>query len=327
MKNCNNPLISIIIVNYNGKKYLERTLPKILNLNYVNKEIIIVDNGSIDWSIEFIKTFDNVKIIQSPRLREKNYAINLWVRESKWEYIFICDNDLLIVNLFLLEDLLVLYLKIKNIGILWISYKDEWQTITSWYGVFFWNYFIQSKPKLNDEILKKLNGIQIWYPHWIWFFIKKDIWNILWWFDEHFMFWWDDNDLGIKSWSFWFWNYIYTNTIQLHIWLQERVDNDKFIFKFQHQVFSELYVIFKNYTFLNMCKTSFFYTIFLFLKSIKQSVSRAHIWPFLAFLKWYFSLIMNIKLIFMERKKFQSKRKLKNDIFLQIKPPTKKDIL
>ncbi len=49
------PLVSIIIVNYNGYDVLVPCIKSLQKLDYPNFEIIIVDNGSEDASIEFIK--------------------------------------------------------------------------------------------------------------------------------------------------------------------------------------------------------------------------------------------------------------------------------
>jgi glutamine cyclotransferase len=51
------PLISIITVNYNGKKFLSSLFSSILNLNYPSEkiQIIMVDNGSSDGSVGFVE--------------------------------------------------------------------------------------------------------------------------------------------------------------------------------------------------------------------------------------------------------------------------------
>lgn len=53
----NLPFVSIITVNYNGKKYLRKCLDSIYKLNYPkNKfEIIVVDNCSTDDSINYVR--------------------------------------------------------------------------------------------------------------------------------------------------------------------------------------------------------------------------------------------------------------------------------
>jgi len=58
------PLVSIVILNYNGAKYLAQFLPSVLATQYPNFEVVVADNGSTDESIQLVKTsFPTVKII------------------------------------------------------------------------------------------------------------------------------------------------------------------------------------------------------------------------------------------------------------------------
>jgi len=50
-----NPRLSIVILNWNGKSYLEQFLPSVLSTTYSNKEIVVIDNASTDGSVSFIK--------------------------------------------------------------------------------------------------------------------------------------------------------------------------------------------------------------------------------------------------------------------------------
>jgi GT2 family glycosyltransferase len=60
------PLVSIVILNYNGVKYLQEFLPTVLATQYENYEVVVADNGSTDNSISFLQTtFPTVKIITS----------------------------------------------------------------------------------------------------------------------------------------------------------------------------------------------------------------------------------------------------------------------
>ncbi len=43
-----NDLVSVVIVNWNGQKWLERCLDSLKHQTYKNHEIIVVDNGSTD---------------------------------------------------------------------------------------------------------------------------------------------------------------------------------------------------------------------------------------------------------------------------------------
>ncbi len=60
------PKVSVVILNWNGKHYLEKFLPSVLASTYPNLEIVVADNASTDDSIAFVnKTFPQVSIIKN----------------------------------------------------------------------------------------------------------------------------------------------------------------------------------------------------------------------------------------------------------------------
>jgi len=91
------PLVSVIILNYNGKRFLENCLNSCLKTDYPNFEVILVDNGSTDGSFEFAKQrFANcsrlriIRNIENLGFAEGN---NVGLRVANGEYIIFLNND------------------------------------------------------------------------------------------------------------------------------------------------------------------------------------------------------------------------------------------
>lgn len=88
-----NKLVSIIIVNFNGAEYIVDCLESLINQTYENFEVIVLDNNSADNSVELIKKYPFVKLIESTEnlgfAKGNNEAIN----HSKGEYIALLNND------------------------------------------------------------------------------------------------------------------------------------------------------------------------------------------------------------------------------------------
>jgi GT2 family glycosyltransferase len=90
--------LSVIIVNYNGKEYADKCINSVFFSKSNNLEIILVDNGSLDGSIEYLKnkylSFGNRFIRVS---LEKNYgpalARNKGVERANGKYLCFLDND------------------------------------------------------------------------------------------------------------------------------------------------------------------------------------------------------------------------------------------
>ncbi|MCX6717241.1 MAG: glycosyltransferase family 2 protein [Candidatus Taylorbacteria bacterium] len=111
-------LISIITVNYNGKKWLKKLFDSLLCQTYKNFEIIFVDNGSVDDSVEFIKNNykdDRIKIIKSDKNLGFARGNNLGFKSSRGEYILLLNNDTWIGNHFI--EKIYNYLLINNLDV------------------------------------------------------------------------------------------------------------------------------------------------------------------------------------------------------------------
>lgn len=91
-----NPLVSVVIPNWNGKHYLRTCLESLKKLATDNWlfETLVVDNGSIDGSVEFIKeNYPEVRVFSFSKNRGFATAVNLGIKKSKGRYIALLNND------------------------------------------------------------------------------------------------------------------------------------------------------------------------------------------------------------------------------------------
>ena len=93
-------LVSTVIVNYNGKSYLEPCLRSVFDSVHEGLEIIVADNGSSDRSVDYMKSAfatnyvqGNLKIIRNEENLGPAYARNQGVKIAKGEYVAFLDND------------------------------------------------------------------------------------------------------------------------------------------------------------------------------------------------------------------------------------------
>ncbi len=91
--------LSVIILNWNSKHYLNDCLSSILRTSppELEKEIIVIDNGSSDGSVSYIKeAFPGIILIENSKNRGVAAARNQGVAVSKGRYILLLDVDTII---------------------------------------------------------------------------------------------------------------------------------------------------------------------------------------------------------------------------------------
>lgn len=116
IKNSTHTLVSIIIVNFNNKKFLDRSVKSVLNQTYPAKEVIIVDDNSNDGSIELLKKYKkkcNIVINKKKTLYGSFNQINCIskaIKIAKGKLIFFLDSD----DFFSLNKILFIKKKFDN---------------------------------------------------------------------------------------------------------------------------------------------------------------------------------------------------------------------
>jgi GT2 family glycosyltransferase len=95
-------IISVVVLNFNGKRYLEKCLSSLASQTYEDFEVIVVDNASSDGSVDCLKAqFPWARIVKN----EKNLGFaggtNSGIRQARGDYILTLNNDTQVDRCFL----------------------------------------------------------------------------------------------------------------------------------------------------------------------------------------------------------------------------------
>jgi GT2 family glycosyltransferase len=116
----NTPLVSVIVLNFNGENYLERCLFSVLGTKYPNFEVIFVDNASTDSSLRIVKqNFGNdkrLRIFKSPQNLGFSAGNNFGFSHARGDFIVFLNNDT-IADPYWLDALVSTMEKDKTIGL------------------------------------------------------------------------------------------------------------------------------------------------------------------------------------------------------------------
>jgi len=89
--------LSIIIVNYNTKKLLQGCLKSVFkNSQGLKIEVVVVDNGSTDGSVEYLKKQKNVRLVENKKNFGFAKANNQGIKIAVGKYIFLLNSDTII---------------------------------------------------------------------------------------------------------------------------------------------------------------------------------------------------------------------------------------
>lgn len=90
--------VSVIMTVYNGARYLNTTIPEIINQSLRDIEFILVNDGSTDSSLEIMRNYEydfRVRVINLEKNMGQSYARNIGLEKAIGEYVLFldCDDD------------------------------------------------------------------------------------------------------------------------------------------------------------------------------------------------------------------------------------------
>lgn len=89
------PAITVLLPVFNGEKYLRQAIDSILNQTFSDFELLIIDDGSTDRTLEIINSYNDshIKSVRSRKNRGIVYTLNYGIKISRGKYIVRMDAD------------------------------------------------------------------------------------------------------------------------------------------------------------------------------------------------------------------------------------------
>src|SRR3989344_1238973 len=311
------PLISICLLNYNGERYLNKVISGIISLKYSHKEIIILDNKSKDNSLKILEEYKGIKVIKNSINEGYGEGKNKLVDIAKGKYILLLDNDILIKDFNLLNKILNFYLSEKNLAFISFPLIDINKTKTDHYGLF----YSTRKRLVNFEKIKELKPFTIGGFIGGAVFFERNLFSKLGSYDIKYPFNLDDYDLSARSWISGLKIKLYSKTGAIHLGISTRENPDSWSWKNQYYLSGFGRMILKNYSLKNVIFWLPLSIVWIFFKSIKKAFKFRSKKPLLSLILSVCFFIRDLPDTLKQRKIIQSKRIIKEDIFLKIKPP------
>lgn len=300
------PLVSIIITNYNGKKYLIECIELLKSNFFSDFEIIIVDNSSSDGSVSLLKeNYPQIKVLELDKNFGLSIASNFGRKFATGKYLFFYNNDT-IADKEMLSELVKTAESDKNIGICGCK------TLT-----------YDGTRKINCGVPLDIFG----YPYGgekcfyvdAAIFIRSDLFDMMGGFDPAMFLYCEDRDLCWRCWLYGYKVVAVDSAIFKHDSFCTINANGKLITNIKKRFMGEAYtlrMLLKNYSLPVLFKVLPRYLIInmvemiLFIMRGKLSI------PFMVYLRAYLWNIINLKDTLNLRKIIQRNR-IKNDNFIQ----------
>lgn len=213
------PKVSVIVLNYNGKKYLKVCFESLKKTTYPNFEVVMIDNKSTDDSVDYVKkNFKWVRIIDAGSNMGWAVGNNIGIKNTNGEYIVVLNNDTICTPNWLSE--------LVNV----IESDPQIGVVGSWPVD-----FVYMKCDLNKFPYKKIQEASTVSGAAM--MIKRDVFEKIGLFEEKYFIYWEDMEFtwrtilcGYKV----FTNYNsivfhltggYTKKIEKERWIYEKVKN------------------------------------------------------------------------------------------------------
>jgi GT2 family glycosyltransferase len=307
-------LITIGILNRNGLPQLQQVIEAAIAQEYEPKEIVVADNGSTDGSIEYLKKHTAVKLIENGRNLGYGAGKNIVVQNACGKYVLLLDNDIVLAQKNVVAGLFEFYRSINDIAFISVPLLEPDRKETQHYGLF----YTSIKKARSIEELKKSKSFLVGGFIGGAVFFEKDIFQALGRYDTIYPFNLDDYDLSARAYLAGKKIYVLTSYPCLHVGIQQEPDLRSICWKNQYYLCGFTRMIWKNYRLKNLALWWPASSVWILYKMLKMSLKYKSPRPLWAYIKSLYFFLRDFPDTLKQRKKIQSQRTVKEDLFLKI---------
>lgn len=196
------PLLSVIIPNWNGKRFLEDCIDSLKGQTFKNFETILVDNGSTDGSADFAEARygDFIRIIRNKKNLGFTGGNNAGIRVARGDYIVLLNNDTW-ADSHWLEELARATRFDPPIGMWGSKVRSFYQRdrIEGVGELIYWDGLCRAKGQFQMDQGQFDEIEEIFFPPGCGAMYRKKVFDEIGLFDEDFFAYADDAEMGIRA--------------------------------------------------------------------------------------------------------------------------------
>lgn len=199
----NKLLVSVIIVNWNGKEFIERCIDSLIKVSYPKIEIIFVDNCSTDGSLELVEDkYPRIRIIRNKENLGYAGGHEVGFKQAKGEAVLLLNTDT-IVERNLITSLVKVLFSDKTIGAVQpkiVMYPQD--KIIDSVGTFFLmsgDLYHYGREK-NADLAKYNEQMEIFSAKGVCLLFRKEVLDKTGFFDKDYFAYFEETDLCMRVW-------------------------------------------------------------------------------------------------------------------------------
>lgn len=322
------PFVSVIILNFNGKKYLKDCLSSVLGTDYQNFEVILVDNASTDGSLDLVeKLFGNdkrLKIIKNRLNLGFSGGNNEGFKHAMGDYIAFLNNDT-IVDPHWLAHLVDTMQRDKTIGLaqsLLLEISGKEIQLAGW----LFSDYLSFQHTILEGVASNTNFpliFEVSFASGAAMIIRRDLVNEIGLFDPNIPFYYDDTLLSFKTWLAGKRVVAIPKSKVRHVW-GGTMRGDTYVAAF-HLLRAKLCLMFDVYFNFGDLLKAFFVLAFSLLRDWIYYILRKNLAVVSSHVKALWWVLRNFKHIWRNRLEHWSKAKISPEMliakFIRIKIP------